>query len=133
MPHNNYVLCIDDDEDDCQLLADALQHINSPIRLKFEKSGDDALKFLISEVGNGGLPRLIILDVNMPGMDGKETFYQIRSIPSLQKVPVLFLSTSVTDPDILEFEKNGVSIFQKPNSVKEFDEIAMTIVYLMRQ
>jgi CheY-like chemotaxis protein len=90
------------------------------------------LKFL-THTENGSLPRLIVLDVNMPGMDGKETFYKIRSIPSLQTIPVLFLSTSVNDLDILEFEKNGVSIFKKPNTVKEFDEIAMTIVYLMRQ
>ena len=133
MQDNNYVLCIDDDEDDCQLLADALYTVNSSIPLKFEKSGDDALIFLNGAIETGNLPGLIVLDVNMPGMDGKETFYQIRSIPLLQKVPVLFLSTSINDPDILEFENNGVSIFKKPNTVKEFDEIAMTIVYLMYQ
>jgi CheY-like chemotaxis protein len=132
MTDDKYVLCIDDDEDDCQLLADALQHVNPQIRMQFEKSGDDSLIFLNQAIENDDLPSLIVLDVNMPGMDGKATFYRIRSIPPLQKIPILFLSTSVNDPDILEFENNGVSIFKKPNTVKEFDQIAMTVIYLMR-
>lgn len=131
MSDSHYILCIDDDEDDYQLLADALHHINPALLLQFEKSGPDALKFLHHAVEKNNLPRLIVLDLNMPGMDGKITFQEIRSVPSLASIPVLFFSTSVNDPDIVEFENNGVSIFKKPNTVKDFDEIAMTIVYLM--
>jgi len=131
MRDSHYILCIDDDEDDYQLLADALHHINPSLLLQFEKSGTDALKFLHHAIEKGNLPRLIVLDLNMPGMDGKITFQQIRSVPALASIPVLFFSTSVSDPDIVEFENNGVSIFKKPNTVKDFDEIAMTIVYLM--
>ena len=131
MSDSHYILCIDDDEDDYQLLADALHHINPSLLLQFEKSGADALKFLHHAIEKDNLPRLIVLDLNMPGMDGKITFQQIRSVPALASIPVLFFSTSVNDPDIVEFENNGVSIFKKPNTVKDFDEIAMTIVYLM--
>jgi CheY-like chemotaxis protein len=131
MSDTNYILCIDDDEDDYQLLADALHKVNPSLLLQFEKSGTDALKFLNHAIEKDNLPRLIVLDLNMPGMDGKITFKAIRSIPALASIQVLFFSTSVNDPDIVEFENNGVSIFKKPNTVKDFDEIALTIVYLM--
>jgi two-component system response regulator len=131
MNDSNYILCIDDDQDDYQLLADALHNVNPGLLLQFEKSGTDGLKFLHHAMEKSNLPRLIVLDLNMPGMDGKITFRHIRSIPALATIPVLFFSTSVSDPDIVEFENNGVSIFKKPNTVKDFDEIALTITYLM--
>lgn len=131
MYDSHYILCIDDDQDDYQLLADALHNVNPGLLLQFEKSGADGLRFLHHAIIKNNLPQLIVLDLNMPGMDGKTTFANIRSIPDLTTIPVLFFSTSVNDPDIVEFENNGVSIFKKPNTVKEFDEIALTVTYLM--
>jgi len=131
MFNGKYILCIDDDEDDYQLLAESFNNINAQVSLRFEKSGDEALDFLSMAVQKNELPGLIVLDLNMPGLDGMQTLVRVKTIPSLSKTPTLILSTSITGVDIPEIEKNGASIFQKPNTVKEYDEIARTIVVMM--
>ena|SRR5882724_11979116 len=131
MQFGNYILCVDDDKDDCQLLAEAISSLQPSVQVKFEENGEKALLFLTAAIKEKKLPRLIVLDLNMPAMDGKETLVQIKANPQLNGVPVLVLSTNVKDPDILELENKGVSIIAKPNAVKQYDEIAKTIVNLM--
>lgn len=126
-----YILYVDDDEDDYQLLAESFSNINAAVNLRFEKSGDTALAFLSEAIEKDDLPRLIVLDLNMPGLNGIETLAQVKAMPQLNKTPALILSTSITGVDIPEIEKKGTSIFQKPNTVKEYDEIARTIVFMM--
>jgi CheY-like chemotaxis protein len=131
MLNGGYILCIDDDEDDCQLLADSFTHLHSNLRIEFKNSGEKALEFLHSAIATNDLARLIILDLNMPGLNGTQTLLLIRSIPALMKIPVLIFSTNVNDQDVIDIEKKGVSVLQKPNTVKGYEDLARTIAHMM--
>jgi CheY-like chemotaxis protein len=129
MANGNYILCIDDDKDDCALLSEAIYSIDPSIILCFENNGKSALQFLKEASAKNDLPGLIILDLNMPGMDGKETLNGINAIPELTDTPIVIFTTSISDTELLGFEKKGVSTFVKPHTIEGYKMIAKTIVY----
>ena len=89
-----YFLCIDDDEDDCSLLNEALQKFDTNVKLHFAKSGDDAVLILRDNLRNHNLPELITLDINMPGLNGWDTLIEIQTILGDKFVPIVFLTTT---------------------------------------
>ncbi len=123
----NYILCVDDDPDDCVLIGDALSHVDPEIKIQFHHTGDHAIEFLNEAKATHHLPKLIILDINMPGLTGKETFFHLRKDPEFNNVPVVIMSTDVRDPDLKEFEKNGTTVFKKPSDFLGYQQIAETI------
>ncbi|MBC7947952.1 MAG: response regulator [Chitinophagaceae bacterium] len=131
MSYGNYILCVDDDQDDCTFLSEALKFLNGSVKLHFEPSGAKALQFLAQRIDKREFPRMMVIDLNMPGMDGKETIDRVRQLKDLTGMPILVLSTTVHDPDILELEKSGVTIFAKPSSARDYEQIAKTIVHTM--
>lgn len=131
MQNGGYILCIDDDDDDYQLLADSFSNLNSNVRVEIKNSGDEALRFLQEAVRKNQLPRIIILDLNMPGLDGKQTLGLMKLIPGLTNIPIIIFSTNTNDKDIIDIEKKGVSAFQKPNTTRGYEDIARTIGYMM--
>lgn len=131
MLNARYILCIDDDEDDCMLLLEAITHIEKSLEVAIINRGDKAIEFLGNAVKKAQLPRLITLDLNMPGMNGLQTLDLIRAVPALSHIPVLIFSTNVDDLNVVKIEKARLSVMKKPNAVKDYDEIAKTIVYMM--
>jgi hypothetical protein len=99
-------------------LEDSLENITSGVKLHFEKSGDDALIFLSQAVMENHLPGLLVLDLRMPS--------------AIKKTPALILSVSIEGIDIPRIEKKFVSMFQKPKTVREYGEIAKTMVLLIK-
>jgi CheY-like chemotaxis protein len=125
----NYVLCVDDDPDDCALLAEALTQLRPDIELRFVHNAENAMEILRAS-DKSELPCLIVMDINMPGIDGKETFLTLRQDELLRRIPVVLMSTNVRDPDLREMEHNGTTILQKPNNFSGYEEIAKTIIHL---
>lgn len=78
---------------------------------------------------NSALPKLIVIDHDIPGMDGKETFSQIREIPDLNDIPVMFLSNNAEELDEQFLEKHHVAVLQKPFTLDGYYKIAETIIY----
>jgi DNA-binding response OmpR family regulator len=66
------------------------------------------------------LPGLIILDLNLPGMDGKKVLREIKSHPVLSHIPVVLFTTSSSELDKIFASKEGVKIFTKPSGAAEF-------------
>ena len=85
------ILYVDDDKDDCNLLKESFATISTS--LVCASGGEEALVYLNSVSGEH-LPSLIILDLNMPRWDGRQTLHYIKSTPRLAKIPVVILSTS---------------------------------------
>jgi CheY-like chemotaxis protein len=127
MANNKYILCIDDDDDDCSLLREAIIKANTSFSVKSVKSGDEAIKFLVKGIEKNDLPGLIVLDINMPGMDGQEALVRIQKLLALSYIPILFLSTNPSENDMLLAESRNVSVFTKPTSMKGYDDITQTI------
>ena len=128
MESQKYILCVDDDEDDCLLLGEAIRRENQSYGIHFINSGERALRFLREALENNHqLPALITLDVNMPKMDGKGTLVQIQNLLGAIYIPVLFLTTSPQDVDVFLAEARGVSILAKPRSMNGYYDLAKTI------
>src|SRR5687768_9473912 len=79
------ILCVDDDHDDCFLLQKSIQQL-SDIVVENAYDGEEALKILENQKLSGDLPRLIVMDINMPLMDGIKTIESINPAQHTTKV-----------------------------------------------
>ena len=72
METDNYILCIDEDQDDCSFMSQAISSLDPSIKVKYEGTGAKSISYL-TEISNSHstLPKLIIIDLDMAGMDGK--------------------------------------------------------------
>lgn len=122
-----YILYIDDDEDDCMLVQDAINRTKFNILLTYIDSGDKAVEFISNAINNNELPRVIILDINMPGMGGRSTLLELKKILPSQ-FPILFLTTTPRNNDISFGEKNGATLFAKPTSIAGYNDLINTIM-----
>ena len=108
------ILLIDDDPEDCEMLAEAIGQTESNTTCTMLHDGEQALEYLMhSEV----LPSLIFLDVNMPGMNGSECLVRIKSQPTLKHLPVIIYTTTASEADEEKYLRLGASyVIKKPNT-----------------
>jgi CheY-like chemotaxis protein len=121
------ILLVEDDPGDQKLIKHSLIDNKMANDLYIVDSGEEALDFLYHR-GNysNGPPRpdLILLDLNMPGMGGKECLRQIKSDDRLRVIPVNILTTSDSDKDILDsYKLHANGYLKKPVDLPEFREI----------
>jgi len=124
---DNYILCVDDDPDDCALIAEFIRKLDKEIDFRFYTKSESALDFLRKAKETQTLPRLIILDLNMPGLGGKDAVKIIKQDAGLKNVPIIVLSTNVRDPDLQELESRGTTLIRKPDNIEGYEAIAKTI------
>jgi CheY-like chemotaxis protein len=124
----------DDDEDDRVLTADALKRSRLINDVRFVVDGDDLMQYLrgTGAYATGGVPSprpgLILLDLNMPKKDGREALAEIKSDPVLRSIPVVVLTTSKAEEDIVRTYDLGVNSFvSKPVSFEELAAVMRTL------
>jgi CheY-like chemotaxis protein len=109
------ILLADDDEEDRELARDALQDSRLANEMKFVVDGQDLLDYLRHEgrwtADQSPRPGIILLDLNMPKMDGREALAEIKADDSLRRIPVVVLTTSKDEADVLSTYDLGVSSF----------------------
>ena len=111
------ILICDDDEDDRMLTQQALEDAHISNDLRFVEDGEQLMDYLhqrgefSGERGAAPRPGLILLDLNMPKMDGREALQRIKSDATLIDIPVVVLTTSGLDSDIVESYHLGVNSF----------------------
>jgi len=111
------ILIADDDEDDQILTRDALEQAHVSNALEFVEDGEQLLDYLYQrgeyagETGKAPRPGLILLDLNMPKMDGREALKVIKGDRTLSDIPVVVLSTSRIEEDIVRSYQLGVNSF----------------------
>jgi CheY-like chemotaxis protein len=111
------ILICDDDEDDRMLTQQALEQAHISNALQFVEDGEQLLDYLYQrgayagEMGKAPRPGLILLDLNMPKMDGREALKVIKGDKTLCDIPVVVLSTSRFDQDIIRSYQLGVNSF----------------------
>ncbi len=119
-------LLVDDDVDDRFLTQAALRESRLANVVYEAVDGEDALAFLRREGTYADAPRpdLILLDLNMPRKDGRETLAEIKADPDLRSIPVVVLTTSKAEEDIFRSYDLGASSFiTKPVGFDSFSEI----------
>ena len=111
------ILICDDDEDDRLLTQQALENAHVSNRIRFVEDGEQLLDYLYQrgefagETGKAPRPGLILLDLNMPKMGGREALKVIKQDKTLCDIPVVVLSTSRLDEDITRSYQLGVNSF----------------------
>jgi CheY-like chemotaxis protein len=116
------ILLVDDDAGDCRLVAESLKDSTRSSALHTVHSGDAALDYLRrSARAKGRRPDLVLLDLNMPGKDGFATLKEIRAEESLSDLPVVILTTSTDERDVLESYRLHANCFvSKPSGFDDF-------------
>jgi len=123
------ILLIEDNQDDIELTQEALTIGKVVNTLTVARDGQEALRYLF---GNGTapakIPGLILLDLRLPRIDGIELLKRIKQEPILRRVPVVVLTTSKRDEDIVQSYDLGVnSYIQKPVLFEKFVETVKTL------
>ncbi len=124
------ILLVEDDPADVELTQYTIA--KSKIHIDMHTAGDgvEALAFLRQEGNYAGVPRpdLILLDLNMPRMDGRTFLAEMRADDNLKAIPVVVLTTSSSDEDILKSYKLGANCYvTKPVGLDEFTKVVKTI------
>ena len=120
--HPIVILLADDDEEDRMLACDALAESRLSNEIYCVADGEEVMDYLRGQgkyapPARAPRPGLILLDLNMPKKDGREALHEIKSDPSLRNIPVVVLTTSQADEDILSTYGSGASSFiSKPVS-----------------
>lgn len=121
----------DDDPDDQILLKEALKENSIPNSVCFVENGEELIDYLYKRGKFEGVvatPGLILLDLNMPKMDGRQALKLLKADPILKKIPIVVLTTSRADSDVLECYDLGVNSFiSKPVNFKELVEVTREI------
>ncbi len=123
------ILLADDDPDDRQLTRDAFAENRLANVLNTVEDGEELLEYLqrrgrYADLRNEPLPGLILLDLNMPRKDGREALKEIKADQNLRRIPIVVLTTSKAEEDILRTYDLGVnSYITKPVTFKSLVEL----------
>ena len=110
------ILVADDDADDRMLIGDAFEEACLKNPIDFVEDGVELLEYLkhegrYADLDDSVRPGIILLDLNMPRMDGRTALGEIRKDPSLRNIPIIVLTTSKSEEDILRTYDLGVNSF----------------------
>ena len=126
----NPIVIVDDDSDDRGLIKDAFLENNPGKNFVLLENGDMLLEFL-KTVPETDFPSLILLDLNMPGKDGREALKEIKKDDKTHHIPVVVFSTSSLDKDrIMSYELGANCFLTKPSSYQEMVFLTDAIVKL---
>ncbi len=124
------ILLVDDDPEDVELTLEVMKMNKVQLKVEVAKNGLEALEVLNRHANNGvsNLPDLILLDLNMPKMNGLEVLEHIKKDRKLKRIPVVVLTTSKSETDISKSYESGVSCFiTKPVGLNEFQDVVEAI------
>src|SRR5712691_8089250 len=137
------VLLVEDDPGDELMTREAFQDNKIENRLHVTRDGEEALDFLYRRGAYTDAPRvdLVLLDLNLPKYDGRQVLERIRADPDLTHMPVVVLTTSSSEEDILRSYKlhanayvtKPVDVNQFIAAVRQIDEFFLSVVRLPRQ
>ena len=125
-----HILLVDDNEGDILLTREALEEAKFVNRISVAYDGIEAIRFLkkAPPFTNGETPDLILLDINLPRMDGTEVLSIIKNDPDLKRIPVIMLTTSSSEKDILASYDNHANCYiTKPVDLERFMQVVRTI------
>lgn len=127
------ILYAEDDEEDRMLVQDAFDENKLANKLHCVDDGEELMDYLYrrgkyDKMNGEPLPGLILLDLNMPKKDGREALDEIKSDPKLRRIPVIALTTSEAEEDIIRTYDLGVNSFiKKPVTFESLVEIVKVL------
>ncbi len=120
---SRYVLAVEDNEDDITLMKRIFQKQMPDYTIRYISDGEEALDYLKSKQFKEELPRLILLDIKIPKVNGLELLRSIRKYEEYKSIPVVMLSSSDRDDEIqLSYHLGANSYIEKPKSFTELSK-----------
>jgi two-component system, chemotaxis family, response regulator Rcp1 len=124
------ILLVEDNPADIRLTKEALKEADREINLNVAVDGVSALQYLRATGSSSGQPRpdLILLDLNLPKKNGRQVLAELKTDPDLQTIPVVVLTTSTSDEDILDsYHLHANCYVHKPMELDRFIEVILSI------
>ena len=128
--HPIEILLVEDSPSDAQLTIRSFNQSKIANHLHWVEDGESAVAFLRhqEEYVNAPRPDLILLDLNLPGMDGRDVLAEVKSDPNLKRIPIVILTTSADEQDILRsYNLNANCYITKPVDLQRFLEVVQLI------
>ena len=131
--HEVEILLVEDNPEDAEMTMRALRKRNLANHLHWVKDGEEALEYLFSTGRYAGRdlrhpPRLVLLDIKMPKVDGIEVLRRLKADPATRKIPVVVMTSSNEERDVVESYRLGVnSYIVKPVQFEAFIETVAKI------
>ena len=133
MKPSHVILLVEDNPADVAITQRALREIGFPAELVVVRDGQEAIDYLLRQGGHAHdarwrIPDLILLDVNLPRLDGRQVLERIRATPALRVVPVVVLTTSRREEDVQDLYAAGANTYiEKPQDFNTFLGVLQTI------
>ena len=127
------ILLVEDNPADVKITQRALRESAFPVELLVVRDGEEAVEYLLRQGPHAGdpvwrSPDLILLDLNLPKLNGLQVLQRIRSTPQLHNVPVVVLTTSKRQEDIQQTYAAGANTYiQKPAEYPRYRDLVMTL------
>jgi two-component system, chemotaxis family, response regulator Rcp1 len=124
------ILLVEDSLEDAQMAQEALKDAKVENELHVVRDGESAMAFVRQEgeFVDAPRPHLVLLDLNLPGKDGREVLSEIKADPDLRRLPVVVMSTSSSEHDIqLAYDLHVNAYVRKPMNLDRLDEIVHAI------
>ncbi len=128
MTEKSYILLVDDDPDDLMLLREAIETLDENFSVSECKDGRSAINYLKENHSYHSPLCLVVLDINMPILDGREVLAIIKSDPALKNLPVVVFTTSTNPADKNYCAQFNVEMLSKPFNLSMLKEVAGKIV-----
>lgn len=124
------ILLVEDDEGDVLLTTEALEASKITNVMHVARNGEEALRFLRQEDGYADVPRpdIILLDLNLPRVDGRQVLAEIKADQELRRIPIIVLTTSEAEEDILRsYDLHANAYVTKPVDFERFLQVVQSI------
>jgi CheY-like chemotaxis protein len=121
------ILYAEDDFDDFESLKEALDQLTDQQTLWHAKNGEEAVSFIENA---DPLPSLVVLDLNMPVMDGKEVLHWLKQRDAYKHIPIMIFTTSSREEDVKLCQNYGCTFFRKPTLYRDLLHVAQTMLQL---
>ena len=123
------ILLVEDNPGDADLIIEVLEDSKIRNRMFVAEDGEEALNFLYKrgEFSDAPNPDLVLLDLNLPRKDGREVLAEIKEDPKLRRIPVVVLTTSKAEEDIIKsYDLHANSYISKPVDIDQFIKVIRT-------
>jgi two-component system, response regulator len=122
------ILVVEDDPSHAEMTLRTLRKHNIANRIQVARDGAEAVEFLFAGPGHNGTPKVILLDLKLPKVDGMEVLRRIKADPRTRKIPVVVITSSSEDHDLQECYELGVnSYIVKPVDFQQFTEAVRSL------
>lgn len=124
------ILLVEDNPGDVRLIEEAFKELSITVALEAVPDGDEGLELLRERVedASASVPDVVLLDLNLPRMDGFEFLEELRSDPDIARLPVLVLTSSEASDDVLEsYELSANAYLTKPTDPAEYASMVQAV------